>query len=63
MLDGRHYNVAGHRQRMLFSEWQKILLNYEDTITFKGSVVRLVAKNMGFGLVEVSKDLGDKDEH
>ena len=45
-LDEEHWNMEAYRQRMARKEWDKLLLNYEDKIIFKGKVIQLVAKNL-----------------
>lgn len=42
------------RQRITTTEWKKILLSYGDKFIRKGAVRQLVAKDIGFGVVEVS---------
>ena len=59
MIDSRHYTLANFKQRMRAKEWKLILLNRQETITFRGDVVKLVAKSLGFGVVEISKDISD----
>ena len=56
MLDDCHWKHRAFTQRMTTSQWKKILLASEDRIIFKGEIVALKAKNLGFGVVEISKD-------
>jgi len=50
-----HWTMEDYRQRMTSEEWKRILLASEDTIIFRGKLRRLVAKNIGHGVVEVYK--------
>jgi len=40
---------------MTVSEWRNLLLAEADTLVVAGYVRRLVAKDLGYGVVEVSK--------
>lgn len=57
--DGRagngHYNLENFRERMTTAEWKAILLGNNDSIVYKGELRRLVAKKLGYGVVEVYK--------
>ena len=55
MLSSGHWAIEDFRQRMIMADWRKILLNEMDSLVFRGNVRRLVAKNLGAGVVEVSK--------
>ena len=55
ILDGQHWDNLNYRQRMPSKDWKLLLLNDDDTMIFRGTVVQLVAKNLGYGVVEVSK--------
>lgn len=59
MLSNNHWTVKYFKQRMTTKEWKNILLEEKDTIIYHGLVVKLKAKKMGYGVVEVSKDLED----
>jgi len=56
-LDEQHYKFPDYKQRMPAATWRKFLLENEDTIIFRGRVRRLVAENLGYGVVEVSKEI------
>ena len=56
MRHDNHWISKDYKQRMTVDDWKKILLNNDDTITFRGRIVPLVAKEIGFGIVEVQKD-------
>lgn len=57
----KHHFAAGHAaeqnfvERMTVKQWRQHLLDEDDTIIFKGTVQKLVARSIGFGVVEVSK--------
>lgn len=57
MLSENHYTVKYFTQRMTVSEWKEILLEEQDKIIFKGTPVQLKAKSLGYGVVEVYKEL------
>jgi hypothetical protein len=40
---------------MTAKEWRQVLLNGQDSIIFAGTPTRLIARSLGFGVVEVSK--------
>ena len=54
-LSNGHWLIENFRQRMTVAEWKKILLGEYDTITSAGHVRKLVADNLGFGVVEIYK--------
>lgn len=56
MLSNNHSTIPYYRQRMSTKEWKKILLDSEDSRIFKGNIIKLCAKNLGYGVVEVFKD-------
>ena len=55
-LSPNHWRLDQFVQRMPASAWKKVLLMGRDEIVFKGCVVKLKAKNIGFGVVEISKE-------
>lgn len=57
MLDERLWTHKDFTQRMTTKEWKNILLNYRDNIVFRGNYVKLTAKPLGYGIVEVKKDI------
>jgi len=59
-LDNSHWTSATHKQRMLASEWKELLLGGFDRMIFYGNCVKLTAKNLGCGVVEVSKQFPDE---
>ena len=62
MLDCRHYQIDDFKQRMGAGEWRKVLLSGNDIIIYKGNLVPLKAERLGYGVVEVSKDLAEARE-
>lgn len=56
VLNSAHWVVESYAQRLSTKDWKRVLLNNDDTVTFQGRVRKLVAKNLGFGVVEVSKE-------
>lgn len=59
--DKEHWEIPDYNQRMLVGTWVEILLNRMDTIIFQGKTFHLIAKDLGFGVVEVSKDRAYKE--
>ena len=55
MLNSEHWDVWGHKQRMLASEWEGIVLDGGDGIIFQGELYDLAAYDVGCGVVEVCK--------
>lgn len=55
ILTESHWKSEDYVQRMTTRCWKLILLNNDDQVTVAGRVRRLVGKNIGFGVVEVSK--------
>ena len=54
-LSKEHVNQEEFTERVLAKDWQGVLLRYEDKIIKNGHVRQLVAKDIGYGIVEVSK--------
>jgi len=52
--------MESYTERITVSQWREVLLDERDTMIFKGNVRQLVAKNLGYGVVEVSKAPLDK---
>lgn len=55
ILDDNHWRVEHYRQRMTKAQWRKALLQDEDTQPVAGYIRTFVAKDLGSGIVEVSK--------
>jgi hypothetical protein len=50
-----HWIDENYKQRITSAEWKKILLNNDDTLIFHGRMIRLKSKNLGNGIIEISK--------
>lgn len=58
------YDDEDYSQRLTSKQWRSALLNHEDKIMTKGTLRQLVAKNLGCGVIEISKaPLEDTHEH
>ena len=55
ILDERHWAVTDYKQRIDKNDWRELLLNDDDKIIFHGKLIQLNGKNLGFGVIEVSK--------
>ena len=54
-LSPNHWRLESYKQRMTRKDWRDILLGGRDEIMFKGHFRKLVAKNLGAGVLEISK--------
>ena len=54
--DNGHWEYGDYVQRMPTKQWKQILLAEQDRIIFHGRTRKLVAKNLGAGVVEVRKE-------
>ena len=54
-ISNNHWSTENFKERMTKKEWQEILLSYKDHIIVAGCCRQVVAKNIGAGVVEVSK--------
>lgn len=54
-LNDNHWKDEDYTQRMTTKDWKKILLEEKDRLIFRGYMRQLVAKSIGYGLVEVGK--------
>jgi hypothetical protein len=54
--DERHWITETYKQRMTTKEWQKILLDYDDSVIFQGKLRKLKARKLGAGVVEIFKE-------
>ena len=59
-LNPVHWRNEGYTQRMSTAQWRKHLLSEDDKIVFRGHLRRLVAINLGAGVVEIGKAPKDK---
>lgn len=53
--DDMLYDHEPYSQRLTSKQWRSALLNHEDKIIAKGILRQLVAKNLGCGVIEISK--------
>ena len=51
-----HWTMEKYVERMSAKQWRGVLLNGQDTLIVGGNLRQLVAKNLGYGVVEVSKE-------
>jgi len=54
-LSNNHWTLEDYKERITTEQWKQILLNNDDKIIFKGHARQIQAKNLGYGVVEVSK--------
>ena len=57
-----HWRTPEYRQRMTTQAWRNILLSNDDSIIFRGNIVKLKAESIGYGVVEVFKDFKNESE-
>lgn len=55
LLSDKHSTIKDYVERMTYSSWKDILLAEEDIVSFNDVSVQLFAKDLGYGVVEVSK--------
>ena len=51
-----HWIRENYRQRITTKEWKILLLNKADSVIFRGRFRKLVAKNLGVGVIEIFKE-------
>jgi hypothetical protein len=56
ILSNGHWQLEDFNQRMTTKEWRQILLDERDTIIVKGQCRKLVAKSLGYGVVNIRKE-------
>jgi len=54
-LLSKHSETEDYIQRLEAVHWKQVLLHRRDVVVFQGRHRQLIAKNIGFGLVEISK--------
>lgn len=54
-LSTNHWRVEHYVQRMDTKDWRKLLLSSADKIIVCGQSRQLIAKCIGYGVVEISK--------
>lgn len=52
-LSNAHWTLRNYKQRMTTAEWRSILLADGDRIVVNGCLEQLVARSLGYGVVEV----------
>jgi hypothetical protein len=57
ILDGQHWQFYDYHQRVDSKVWRELLLNDDDKIIMNGRLHKLKGKRLGFGVVEISKEL------
>jgi hypothetical protein len=62
IISSGHYIMPYYSQRITCKEWKQALLNEEDRVYFRGHCVGLVAKKLGGGVVEVTKNIKELKE-
>jgi len=60
ILSNNHWTIENYKQRITLKEWQKILLDGDDTHIVNGRLRKFVAKRVGPGVYEVYKQPLDK---
>ena len=50
-----HWVFEDYKQRVTTKEWKQLLLDQNDSVVFRGHVRKLVGKNLGAGVYEISK--------
>jgi len=56
ILSDNHWTLEEYTQRMTAAEWKTVLAAEADMPMVRGRLRRLVAKRLGFGYVDVSKE-------
>ena len=56
ILDDAHWTFEDHIQRIPAKIWRQLLLNDDDQIIFRGRLRRFAARNMGYGVIEITKE-------
>lgn len=49
------WQIETFKQRMTYEEWKQLLLDKDDRLIYQGVLTQLVARDLGYGVVEVSK--------
>jgi hypothetical protein len=61
VLSPNFWLLRDYKQRVTVKEWRDILLKEQDIVFMNGRPVRLIGKNLGAGVVEVSKEYTQVD--
>ena len=57
LLDNNHWDLPAWKQRMTTYQWKQLLLKGDEKIIFHGEIVYFKVTNLGYGIVEICKDL------
>jgi len=55
ILDNQHWEFRDYKQRITTKQWKELLLDDNDSVIFRGQVTKLKGKNLGYGVVEITK--------
>ena len=50
------WQLPNYKQRMTYEQWKTLLLDGDDTLIYQGVKVQLLARDLGYGVVEVYKE-------
>ena len=56
ILDDQHWQFEDYYQRVEAKVWKQLLLNDDDRIIMNGRLRKLNGKNLGFRVIEISKE-------
>ena len=61
-LDQDHFQHEDYKQRITAKQWKQMLLDGDDErgIAFRGKAYRFIAKPLGYGVVEITKEIKRK---
>ena len=62
VLDNRHWTIGDFKERMTTKEWKELLINFQDKIIYKGKITKIIPKDLGAGVIEISKEQNKIDE-
>jgi hypothetical protein len=51
----QHWTIKDWKQRITTQQWKVMLLHHYDTVSYEGIDRELVAKKLGYGVVEIYK--------
>mgnify|MGYP001616931800 CR=1 FL=1 len=51
-----HATFVDFKERITTEQWKEILLHDADQVIYKGCIMKLIAKKLGYGVVEISKE-------
>ena len=62
ILDDGHWQREDYTQRVKAKVWKQFLLNSDDQMIMNGRIRKLNGKNLGFGVIEISKEPLSEEE-